>query len=68
MTRADRRLCRQIAYMIGGGLLLMYLMGAVMLWLVPPSDLERECVGKRPVELLQCLQEKGPPVRQIGSP
>ncbi len=57
MTRADRRLCTQVVCMISGAVLLMYASGMVMLWLIPPSDMERECVGKSPMELGQCLYD-----------
>jgi hypothetical protein len=43
--------------MIGGSVLLLYVMAAVMLWLVPPTKQERECVGKRAAELFQCMYE-----------
>lgn len=57
MTRADRKLCIQIMVMIPGSVALMAILGMVMLWLVPPSDMERECVGKSLAELGQCLYD-----------
>ena len=52
------RLYWQAAGMIVGSVFVMLVLGAVMIRLFPPSELERACVSKPLLELGQCLYDE----------
>lgn len=57
MTRGDRRLFLRLAVTVGIALGALYLAGVTVLWLNPPTELDRRCLSKSLAEMQECFNE-----------
>lgn len=57
MTRADANLFKRLAVMMGAALGALYLVGAAVLSLNPPTDIDRKCLHKSLSEIGKCIYD-----------
>lgn len=57
MTREDKRIFVNLGLCVSLSLCVLYLIGVIVLWQNPATDLDRKCLGKSMTELNRCYSE-----------